>query len=185
MRELKQSKKNPDKAAVDYFQHGASKENAIAYCHYRKHVGYLSPTLIQQHQCLEKQCPFLEKYELKSYWIKRDIIRILKKYHKNGDMGKICINGTQYLADDIDTLYNICRKHIDTTGEKPLIEYIKPEVSPVHVIRNEKVVAHKTHKKKKEYRGSGEYQSYWEDEEHQGRLTMEVGKLIQDIDIDN
>ena len=39
----------------------------IGYCHNIKHTGYINKHLLQEHKCLEKQCPLFEKYN-PSYW---------------------------------------------------------------------------------------------------------------------
>jgi len=103
---------------------GAPKEESrIAFCRYSKHFGNLSENLLKQHKCLEKQCPYLKKYEEKGFWIKRKITNALKKKNKKG-YGFIVINDDRYATDDFETLYRVAVKEVELTGgQPPLIEY--------------------------------------------------------------
>ena len=51
----------------------------VGYCHNQKHHGALSVKMIKQHQCLGKQCPYLEKIENHPYWKNRAEIKEKKK----------------------------------------------------------------------------------------------------------
>ena len=82
------------------------KDNAIAYCHNKKHMGYLTATMLKQHECLKKECPFLEKYDNHQFWIRRQIKTLLKKYHKNENLGCICINDIPYKTDNEDKIFS-------------------------------------------------------------------------------
>ena len=62
-----------------------SKENAVAYCHNKSHKGLLTVKMMKNHECLRKQCPFLEKYEDRPYWEER----ILKKQKKKLQKGTV------------------------------------------------------------------------------------------------
>lgn len=48
------------------------KQDAIGYCHNKKHKGYLSANMIRRHGCLAKQCDCFEKYADKPFWIERE-----------------------------------------------------------------------------------------------------------------
>lgn len=50
-------------------KHQPSPHNAIGYCHYKLHKGYLSWKAVKSHDCLGKQCPYLEKYMDKPVWV--------------------------------------------------------------------------------------------------------------------
>ncbi len=54
-------------ASYHFMSNQPSKENAVAYCHNKRHIGRLSRKTMKNHQCLQKQCPFLEKLE-HPYW---------------------------------------------------------------------------------------------------------------------
>lgn len=59
-----------------------TKEKRAGYCHNKSHKGYLSVKMIKKHECLRKQCPFLEKYEDHEYWKQRERIKLKKKENK-------------------------------------------------------------------------------------------------------
>ena len=69
----------------------------------------------------------MEKYEDKSYWIKRKIIKVLKTYHKNNSRGRIRIGDKEYVTDNLERLFNIYRRHMDIYGEHPEIVWVSPE----------------------------------------------------------
>lgn len=43
-------------------------DSVIGFCHYRLHPGHLTKRLLDEHQCLEKACRYLERYPEKPYW---------------------------------------------------------------------------------------------------------------------
>lgn len=55
----------------DYMKGQPKAKNTIAYCHNIRHLGALSKDMLKQHQCLQKNCRFLEKNEEHSYWDRR------------------------------------------------------------------------------------------------------------------
>ncbi len=57
-------------------------QRAVGFCHYRQHQGYLSVKQLKNHNCLGKQCPYLQKYEDNIFWIRRVEIKELKKAKK-------------------------------------------------------------------------------------------------------
>lgn len=69
---------NPRKR-VNYMRNAASKNKAVAYCHCKAHKGNLSVKMLKQHECLGKQCPYLEKYESHDYWRQREALKAKKK----------------------------------------------------------------------------------------------------------
>ena len=46
----------------------ATKKNAVGYCLYRQHEGNLNRRTVKRHHCIEKNCPFLIKYEDNDFW---------------------------------------------------------------------------------------------------------------------
>ena len=53
-----------------YIDHVWRNKKPIGYCHCRIHKGYLDCKLLKKHQCLNKQCTFLERYE-HPFWEER------------------------------------------------------------------------------------------------------------------
>ena len=107
---------------MNYMSHQPRPSNAVAYCHNQDHKGYLSPNLIKCHNCISKNCKYLEKYEEKTFWIKRELTNILKKYNKKEIKKGIQINDETYLTTNIDRLISIYKKEWSLTNEKPTIQ---------------------------------------------------------------
>ena len=61
------------------FRRMASKPCAV--CHSKIHPGYLSAAAVREHQCCEKECPFLQKLE-HEYWKQRERKRLEKRTMK-------------------------------------------------------------------------------------------------------
>ena len=61
---------------------GYSLRYVFGYCHYKLHKGYLTKKLLDDHECLKKGCPLLEKFEDREFWINREEIKRLKKLDK-------------------------------------------------------------------------------------------------------
>ena len=59
----------------------ANRENAVGYCHYYKHRGFMSIKLVKLHKCLEKNCPYLHKYE-HPIWEKKNCVKVMRKMRK-------------------------------------------------------------------------------------------------------
>lgn len=57
--------------------------HAVAWCHHRMHWGNMTLKMVKKHECLKKQCPFLEKFEDHPYWKQRAIKKQKKKEKKN------------------------------------------------------------------------------------------------------
>jgi hypothetical protein len=43
--------------------------DVVGFCHCDVHKGYLNSTLLKKHECIEKNCSFLEKYEGFPFWL--------------------------------------------------------------------------------------------------------------------
>ena len=49
-----------------------SNKNIVGCCHYKLHPGKLTRKIMEQHDCLGKQCRFFEKYAEAGYWIEHE-----------------------------------------------------------------------------------------------------------------
>ena len=58
-------------------------ENCVAYCHHRMHVGALSADMMKNHECMRKNCKYLEKNLSHPYWKKREHINREKKANRD------------------------------------------------------------------------------------------------------
>ncbi|MBQ8967271.1 PSP1 C-terminal domain-containing protein [Ruminococcus sp.] len=43
-------------------------ENVVGFCHCSTHKGYVTKTVMKNHNCLEKNCHHLKKFSEKAYW---------------------------------------------------------------------------------------------------------------------
>ena len=128
-----------DRSDIAYLINQCKKENAVGYCHNKKHKGYLSEKILRQHKCNTKQCMFLERYETMTYWLRRRIRAALKKYNKNG-FGRILIGDREVIIRDEDRLVQIARQQALDTGKAPQILYVKEsETKMIRVQKREKL----------------------------------------------
>ena len=44
----------------------------VGYCWLEKHRGYITKQIMEEHECLEKKCPFFQKYEDAPYWREKE-----------------------------------------------------------------------------------------------------------------
>ena len=57
------------KLGIGRLRNQPSSQNAVGYCHYKLHKGFLSWKAVKSHDCLGKQCPYLERYTDRPVWI--------------------------------------------------------------------------------------------------------------------
>jgi len=53
-----------------------------AYCHNITHKGYLTTAAIKSHECLGKNCPYLQKFEEHEWWHQRELLKAQRKRSK-------------------------------------------------------------------------------------------------------
>lgn len=70
---------------TNYFKEHIRDSKAVAYCHSKTHKGRLTVRMMKQHNCLQKQCSMLEKYEDHDYWRQREVIKARKKAKKDAN----------------------------------------------------------------------------------------------------
>ena len=58
------------------------RRKVIGYCANRIHRGYLTKDMMETHDCIHKQCPFLIKREDHNFWIQRELYREEKRKTK-------------------------------------------------------------------------------------------------------
>ena len=107
-----------------WLKQSCNKENAIGYCHHNMHKGYLSVAEARRHRCMEKQCRYFSKYEDRKYWMKKTVIKIIKKYKKYTD-GYILLNNRLLQKEqyDVDILYSMFVNEWKQTGKIPTLEF--------------------------------------------------------------
>ena len=58
------------------------RKNIVGWCTYQLHKGAINKALLEEHQCLEKNCGFLIKNELGTYWLAQEQAAAEKKRRK-------------------------------------------------------------------------------------------------------
>lgn len=58
------------------------KKQVVGYCHFPEHRGSITKTTLKSHDCLKKECHFLEKYEDNPYWAAIERIKVRKQQKK-------------------------------------------------------------------------------------------------------
>lgn len=65
-----------------------SDKHKIGYCCHMKHKGYVSPKILREHGCLEKNCPMLKRFEEKTFWKQLEAKRLAKEKRKEEKRNK-------------------------------------------------------------------------------------------------
>ncbi len=95
-------------------------KQTVAICHYYKHKGSLSVKMMKEHECLTKQCPYLEKLP-HAYWERKVAAERKKKKQQKASEEKERVL-RQYRSDVknsnweavSDYLINLIIVHYDT-----------------------------------------------------------------------
>lgn len=58
------------------------KSNVMGYCHFFKHRGYITRSILKNHECVKKQCSFLQKNTSNPYWTAVERIQAAEKRKK-------------------------------------------------------------------------------------------------------
>jgi hypothetical protein len=65
-------------------------KSIIGRCHHKFHKGIITKDLLKEHDCLKKECPFLEKFENNQFWVQyeeeqkeKEKRKQAKKEHQN------------------------------------------------------------------------------------------------------
>jgi len=115
----------------------------IGYCHCRLHKGYLNSYILKEHECLKKNCFYLEKYEDRPFWTQRE--KKKEKKQKNKEQMKILknkllgidaeleklVDAAQRLADGMDYPIVITRIAHKVTSDKDyefIINYVSDDL---------------------------------------------------------
>ena len=71
---------NHSKSCID----GKYRDSAkiVGYCWCAVHKGYLTVPLLRRHNCLGKQCRFLQRFNSVSFWVQRAKMKAKRKEQK-------------------------------------------------------------------------------------------------------
>ena len=109
---------------IQRFKHSPSKKNAVGYCKNVNHQGLISESQLKDHECLSKHCSYLVKYTKHPFWVRRDLIDLIKKYKKNNRTGAIMIGSKLYKGDDLCYYMIVCENYIKEYGRRPRLRYL-------------------------------------------------------------
>ena len=88
-----------------------NKEQIIGYCNCKLHKGALTEQLLKSHECIQKKCPFLKKFDDRQFWIKRkDRTKHRKIVKQEKHMQEEIL---QNLLNEAQDFANICKADID------------------------------------------------------------------------
>ena len=99
-------------------------KSVIGCCHNMLHPGKLTRQLLNGHNCLEKQCPFLEKYEDRPFWMaykKKLLAKSVAKQQKKNKKAK-----ERSKAAMQSRLRDIFQGYADATGTEIIVVRVEP-----------------------------------------------------------
>ena len=105
-------------------KHQPSEVVAVGFCHNNIHRGYVGQRILKEHECINKNCPYFEKFEDSPHWCKKEVVKLLKKAKKKGHMA-IMINGRCFTSNDENKLANVYLKEYKKYNKKPTTGTIK------------------------------------------------------------
>lgn len=100
------------------------RENVIGCCHNLLHPGKLIKLLLREQKCLEKQCPFLEKYEDRPFWTayrKKQLTKIEAKQQKRKKKAK-----ERSKVAMLCRLRDSFQRYADAAGAEILVVRVEP-----------------------------------------------------------
>lgn len=90
----------------------------VGKCHNKLHKGYLTVELLRKHQCIEKNCVFIEKFEDYPFWKKyrnqqqqKLALKTAKKTKKQNE-----VRQQEQLREKMETLRIQAQKYADING---------------------------------------------------------------------
>lgn len=101
------------------------KETVIGVCHNNIHKGILTVNLLKKHDCLGKNCTYLEKYKNKSYW------HTLEKEEEEKNKRKIAKKENQVLEKDKKKTCNDIKNQVNYIAEKYDFKFKALEVKQI------------------------------------------------------
>ena len=111
------------------------RKKVIGCCHSRLHPGKLTKKLLEEHDCLGKQCPFLEKYEDAPFWQKqreRQITKAKAKQQKREKKAMLSAKDAYFakLRDDFQRLADATGSPMDIIR----VEHRSPHIYAVFYV---------------------------------------------------
>ena len=100
------------------------RKNVIGCCHYMLHPGKLTKQLLRKHNCLEKKCPFLEKYEDTPFWVAYKRAQLAKSEARQQKQIKKAQERSK--AAQLQSLRDSFQSCADATGSEITVVRVEP-----------------------------------------------------------
>lgn len=100
------------------------RENVIGCCHNMLHPGKLTRQLLNEHNCLEKQCPYLEKYDDRPFWVaykKKQLAKSEARWQKKNKKAK-----ERSKVAMLCRLRDVFQGYADATGTEIIVVRVEP-----------------------------------------------------------
>lgn len=97
----------------------------VGYCHNRIHPGKLTRKLMEEHDCLGKNCSFFEKYNESTYWVAEENRKRQKEHRKQVQQDEK--KAAQELEDELTELKDLFQSYADDAGYSMLIVRLEKE----------------------------------------------------------
>lgn len=102
-----------------------TRSKLVGCCHNIIHPGKLTAKIMEEHDCLGKQCRFFEKYEDSGYWMAKEQKRIAKDKRKAAQQREK--EEAQRLEDEMEETREVFQSYVDAFEYEMLIVRLQKE----------------------------------------------------------
>lgn len=97
----------------------------VGYCHNLIHPGKLTRKIMEEHNCIGKNCKFFEKYAESTYWAAEENRKRQKEHRKQ--MQRVEKKAVRKLEDELAELKDLFQSYADDAGYSMLIVRLEKE----------------------------------------------------------
>lgn len=97
----------------------------VGYCHNLIHPGKLTRKIMEEHNCMGKNCRFFEKYAESTYWVAEENRKRQKEHRKQ--MQQVEKKAVRKLEEELAELKNLFQSYADDAGYSMLIVRLEKE----------------------------------------------------------
>lgn len=97
----------------------------VGYCHNSIHPGKLTRKIMEEHDCVGKNCKFFEKYAESTYWAAEEDRKRQKEHRKK--MQQIAKKAVRKLEEELAELKDLFQSYADDAGYSMLIVRLEKE----------------------------------------------------------
>ena len=114
---------------IDGSYRSVAVKSIVGMCRNNIHRGYLNIDLLEQHDCIKKDCPFLEKFEDYPFWVKQDRIANTKAIQKKKrENSRLKLERAKAISDDkMNTLLESAQNIADKLNYSIIITRVAPQ----------------------------------------------------------